>query len=301
MNYQEVIRKLYKSVFNEKIINLQDKSKGLENKVFLIETDNENTVLKISARVDDLAGKYQVHREAWAAKACAEIKLPVPRIIVFDNSRKLANFDYVIESRINGVDLSESMLSDSELKRVMRHVGKLLKQMHGISAEGFGALTGELKGHAKSWRYLRKPINRLSDGLFNEKIVTKKQSNHIANYFLERESILDFDDPRLLHNDIQKNNLMVNQNKLVGIIDLGDAMAGDPVYDLARAYQGLCDIPYRDELLNAYGDFDMESFNYYLLYHACWTTIFFHKNNFKGELNSSLDLLNKLLCDVVGS
>ncbi len=60
-----------------------------------------------------------------------------------------------------------------------------------------------------------------------------------------------------LHGDLHPDNVLVDDGRLVGVIDFGDLTGGDPATDLASAWM-LFDRAGADEVLGAYGDVDAD-------------------------------------------
>jgi len=291
------IHKIYLKKLNQKIKSIKNVSKGDENKIFIVKTDKGTSVIRIPKKgLPPFAGKHQALREYWASKAWSKLGIPVPKIIILDESRKFANFDYAIETYIPGKDLVEVKLSSKQSKAIMRQLGSYLKKMHAVRTKKYGLLVSEKIGEHRKWAEVVKPeINGALEDLREKKILPIGVIQQMRRYFKEREDVLDFNNPRLLHNDLNRENVLVQNRKISGIIDFGDAFSGDPMYDVARAYQGLYGLPNLDEFLGGYGKINKRRFNYYLLYHAYWALVFFSKEGAEDWIKRCKEMINIIL------
>jgi len=295
----KTIHKLYETKLRQKVLNIQDKSKGCENKVFIVKTNKGESVFRIP-----VTGELQARREVWASKAWAKISIPVPRILVYDWSKKLVDFDYIIESKIDGDDLEDTKLSKTQLEQVMKDLGKMLRKMHKVKTKQFGFLNKPLTGEFKNMNFLIEWVEDNLKKLAARKTISISKIRKIKKYFGNNKDVLNCKISRLLHNDLAYSNCVLNNKKLEGIIDLGDAFAGDPVYDVARSYQALTEL-YPDKIvdifLDAYGKVNMHRFNFYLLYHATWTAdVYVEEGNVKN-ISNSVRLINKVLKQIPAS
>ncbi len=291
------IHKIYLKKLNQKIKGIRDVSKGYENKVFIVKTDKETSVIRIPKKgLPPFASKHQALREGWASKAWDKLGIPVPKIITLDESKKLAKFDYVIETYVPGKGLGEVKLSNKQSKAIMHQLGLYLKKMHTIRTKKYGLLVSEKIGEHRKWAEVIKPeIDGILEDLREKKILQNKIIQQMSEYFREREDVLSFNNPRLLHNDLNRENILVQKGEISGIIDFGDAFSGDPMYDVARAYQGLYGLPNLDEFLRGYGKINKHKFNYYLLFHASWILVFFSKEGAEDWIKRCKEMINIIL------
>ena len=291
--FSKIICEICRIKLNQRVLDIEDRSSGLENKVFFLKTNEGESVLKIP-----LTSEFQAKREVWSSEAWSSLGLPTPRIFVYDDSKRLANFDYLIETKIDGDGLGVVKLNKSELESVMRDLGSLLKKMHGVKTQGFGFINGNLKGEFETLDFLTGDIELRLRNFSSENLISRDKIRNIARYFLENVGLMTNAESRLLHNDVACDNCIVKNKKLTGLVDLGDAFAGDPMYDVARAYQ-LLTVDYKDEtvdnLLLGYGEFDMRVFNFYLLYHAIRTIDIYTERKILNKTRNSRRLSDKIL------
>jgi aminoglycoside phosphotransferase (APT) family kinase protein len=290
------VRLIYAKRLGSGHVRIREASSGHECRVFFVEDDGCETVIKIPN--DGKAG--QPLREFSASKAWQSVNVPVPNPILLDTSGSTAPFSYIIETKVDGAELKVEGLSSAEVRGILRKVGMLLRNMHSIKTKGFGFLSGDLIGSDASWGFVERRFAEELRFLFSQRVLPKNMNKNKVQRFLEARTPPQCLEPRLLHNDLHASNVMVLGSELSGIIDLGDAMSGDPEYDLARAYEGFHkDYGWvvADALLEGYGRFDKERFDYYLLFHACWTLRWFMGRKEARYAESS----KQLIAEVVSS
>ncbi len=297
VNYKATIRKIYLNKLNQKVKSIRDVSRGFENKVFVVKTNKDISVIRIpKAGKPPFAGKHQALREYWASKAWGKLGIPVPKVMIFDESRKLANFDYVIETYIPGKNLNQVKLTKKQTKAIMRKLGKLLKKMHKVKTKKYGLLVSKRTGEHDTCADLMKSwIKGALKNLRKNKLLPNKTLQQTKKYFKDRADILDFHSPKLLHNDLGRSNIRIKTGKISGIIDFGDAFSGDPIYDVARTYQRLYRLSYLDEFLKSYGKINKRKFNYYLLYHACWELNWAYEHKNKEVCKKNIIIINSIV------
>jgi hygromycin-B 7''-O-kinase len=118
-------------------------------------------------------------------------------------------------------------------------MGSLLRRIHGIPRTGFGyRLSTTNKADLTNEIFMRRVFDERA-AVYAERTADRETVAAAAAYVAERCELFALcTEPILLHGDFHEGNVIVdmNQNKpvITGVVDLGNAMAGDPVADLAR-------------------------------------------------------------------
>jgi aminoglycoside phosphotransferase (APT) family kinase protein len=235
---------------------------------------------------------WKMQKEVSVARRLAGLPLPVPRILLADDSRTLLDLNFVVMNRFDGRNVSqwEPSLDRDETHDIYRQIGAALRVIHGVTLERFGYLVadGVAQPFATNRAYMLSQFERkLSD--------FAKLGEHPAlaaqlDAYLERSAgLLDgCAQPVLCHYDYHSSNLLADRRegklRLTGIIDLENAIAGDPLMDLAKtiAYSVRDDATKHAGLLDGYGPIDradwQETLRLYRFYGAIelwawWTQI----------------------------
>jgi len=125
MNSKDITQ-LFQDKLGLEATSITDKSKGVDQEVKIIETNNGTFVLKIPHEEKD-----KILKQIVATKLCAKKGMPVPKII-------FSNDDLLIETCIEGIDLDELDVSKYVFEKIYFEIGKLMKKMHSIKGENFG-------------------------------------------------------------------------------------------------------------------------------------------------------------------
>jgi aminoglycoside phosphotransferase (APT) family kinase protein len=152
--------------------------------------------------------------------------------------------DYVILSEAPGLvlrDLGDQVLEDQP--QYLTKIGRAMRSIHGIDAEGAGLLefrrdgaTGIPRGVHMAWAdYILLNLemhvaNCLALGVIDERAVEK-----INRLFELMQPELRHRPSRLLHGDPGTHNICVDPRTtdITCILDWEDALAGDPLFDIA--------------------------------------------------------------------
>jgi hypothetical protein len=200
-----------------------------ENHILVrIHMPHEYVVLRVSPE-EDLA------REVYYGRMMDRQNLPVARIIHYDLSRTHVPFAYTLEGYIGGID-GDQLESPSMLEGLARQVGRTMRRMHRIEAQGWG--TPEKNGRWKNqdWRTF---LLQLNDSLAPKSVATMIFGEGM---YATCVSILEHLATRcskacLMHGAVgpQTARCTVNdeQVRLEALVHPGKIVGGDGLLDLA--------------------------------------------------------------------
>lgn len=179
----------------------------------------------------------EMKAEAWACRLLAGSDVPVAEVLGLEVGYGPSGSAIVILSHLPGEPSQDPV--------VMHQAGRAMRRVHAEHLPGWGSLVVDdigmdprVRGEHQSWRdaVLAKTsgLTSLVDaGIIGIELADAARSS------VEVEDLLGYDGPGvLLHNDLKPAHLFAlgqaAQTQLTGIIDWGDASAGDPLSDLAR-------------------------------------------------------------------
>jgi len=242
--------------------------------VFEVVTDERSVVVKVFPPhyAWKLAKELFVYR--LVAERAAEV--PVPRIVGADHDERV-----LVLERIDGV--STSTLADDDVPMLYRELGRLLARLHAIELEAFGYLTadGVVEPHATNLDYMRSQFaKRLAS--FAELGGDTALRNAIERHVRTREELLVCGPTAVFcHNDCHEGNVLVTgeaNGVVAGLLDFENALAGDPLLDVAKtiAYSGRDRRVITDAIAEGYGELPArwrDGVDLYGLYHVLelWT------------------------------
>ena len=174
-------------------------------------------------------------------------RVPVPRILAFDESRDLIDRDYMIMERLPGRPLSEASTADAEA--VLRRVGSLLARVHAQTADRYGYLGAHhpmepqatwAEAFAVMWLAMIADVERMGYYSADESAMMGGLLDRHMHVF-ERTVPAS-----LLHMDVWGPNIIVaGEREVTGLLDWDRALWGDPEMEFAVLdYCGVSEPPF---------------------------------------------------------
>ena len=258
--------------------------------VFEIELADEPPAFVLKVYPETLHWKMQ--KEVSIARRLAGLPIPIPRILLADDSRSLLELNFIVMNRFDGRNVRqwEPSLEEDDTREIYRQIGCALRVIHGVTLESFGYLVadGVAEPFASNRAYMLSQFERKLTG-FAKLGGRPALAEQLDTYLKRSADLLDgCQRPVLCHYDYHSGNLLAERHggklQLTGIIDLENAVAGDPLMDLAKtiAYSVHGDATKRAGLLAGYGPIDrpdwQETLRLYQFYGAIelwawWTQI----------------------------
>jgi aminoglycoside phosphotransferase (APT) family kinase protein len=258
----------------------------------------------------------KVYAPEWAWKQAKEIRvyrmlaglgsLPVPSVLHHSPAGGPDGRAVTILSLLEGRPLSEASegLDPAMVTACYREMGATLATIHQLGQEAYGYVTDRiLDPLPANGSYLRRQFaKKLAE--FRTLGGDDRLHDAIARR-IERDGAL-FDNchaPVLCHNDLHEGNVLVTHRpdgwQLTGVIDVENAIAADPLMDLAKTdyYAVGRGEPERTALLEGYGPLPAdaaERLDLYRLYHALELWAWFRSTGTHGPLSSIADDLTRL-------
>jgi len=259
MNEKSIIR-IFKKELNQEIVSIIDKSKGVDQEVKIVETNNGKFVIKIPHKEKD-----KILKEVLAIRLCSEKNIPVPKVFFFNDS-------LIIESYIEGTDIDDLDTSQENFKTIYYEIGKLIKKMHLIKGKKFGSVSKNiLSGNYKSQKdsiqsWILPEIKRLE----NTNHYSNEEMNKIRSFFKNNLYILETKESVLLHSDITDSNIIIKNNKVSGFIDFGDLSTGPAMQDFVFMYINHYGDYKFEKLIEGYGEINFKEVQFYAFCWMCW-------------------------------
>jgi len=227
---------------------------------------------------------WKLAKEVSIYRRLAECpSLPVPRVILQDDSKVVVPLNVLVMTKIDGRVLRplEPSLRDDELFDLYAQMGRTLRRFHDVRMDGFGYLVadGVMDPHATNEAYMLfqfgKKLKEFRD-LGGDVPLSKRMEKYVA---LRATLLKDCSWPVFCHDDYHTANVIVSKTaddtwRLSGVVDVENAVAGDPLIDVAKTllYSVGKSQAKRDGFLTGYGSIERrdweETMSLYRLYHA---------------------------------
>ena len=127
-------------------------------------------------------------------------------------------------------------VSDEEVLEYNRQLGALLRELHTITFNGFGYIETRVINPADSnLKYMRGRLDGKLRG-FDRHGGNPALKQALERHFAAHErAFTGCETAVLCHNDAHDANLLVSEGRITGLVDWENAVAGDPLLDLAKA------------------------------------------------------------------
>jgi hygromycin-B 7''-O-kinase len=245
MTPEEVLREIWPSVV---VSRVQARTGGQNSAVYEVHTAEPARRLIIKSYPPELT--WKLHKEIHVYGLLAGV--PVPQVVH-------SGEDFLVLTLLDGVPLStvSGELEPAQLHRIYHRLGRLLRRIHGVTPEGFGYIgTGVIDPLPTNAEYMA--------GRFAHKLAEFTRlggdpglRDRVESWVAERADLLALcPAPVLCHNDYYEGNILVARGEVTGVVDMENALAGDPVLDIAKTeyYSIHGDENKLDALLAGYGD-----------------------------------------------
>jgi aminoglycoside phosphotransferase (APT) family kinase protein len=243
-----------------KVLSLKDSSKGWDHKVYILSTKKGKFVVRIP-----LKDKNKIKLQTWVCRRWDVLGVPVPEPVIVKK-------DYMIETFIEGKDISATKLTQKQRDSFFYELGKYLKKMHSVKTKEYGYFKSEGVGKYKNWHSFIGDdfLTNLKTCVEKNRISTGMAAELISHYTQNKDYLKKFNSPRLLHSDLSPDNLMAKNGNFSGIIDVADAFSGDPMYDIAGIFYSYADKNLIDVVERSYGKLNRKLVKYYAMTSNIW-------------------------------
>jgi aminoglycoside phosphotransferase (APT) family kinase protein len=197
------------------------------NQNFLVQTARRDYVLKA-------APSEAVATEAWLCDRVRAAGVPAPEIVVVDLGRRILPWPYILMVAVPG-----RSLTSGGHERIVE-AGRLLRAIHDINLDGYGPLSqtvtreGGPRGLYDSWAEFLSVMVGALDRLVGQGLLDDQLTDRLRTAVHDHHAMVaGVQRSALLHGDLCPDHIFAAHGHVSGIIDWGQAAAGDPLFDLA--------------------------------------------------------------------
>jgi hygromycin-B 7''-O-kinase len=212
---------------------------GISGSVFAVRAGTREVVLKLY-RVDS-GTAMQKEVSVYELLARRAPGLPVPTLLAADDSARLVPQSFVVLTKLEGRPLRSLAVTERELIEANRQLGATLRELHRVTLAAFGDVVGGAQRFGTNREFM---LARFDASLREfERLGGDPRLRPRLEPELEmRADLFDrCDDAVLCHNDGHDANVLVVASptgwSLSGLLDFENALAGDPLLDLAKTYE----------------------------------------------------------------
>lgn len=282
-------------------------------RVFFVTLEDREVVLKVlNVRKSRSVGCD------FAVEGLLQVGVPTPRVLAVDRTGRYEGeffeYPFLILEKAPGVPMDRWLLQDKpeprECLEVLRRIGEDLRKVHSVrAASGWGYMNDRGIGRFGSWHeYLEGHTVRRGDGemaraldtgwLVGEGWISSATRARVDAIFKSRHGFRPPAEARLVHNDLTLKNIFIDPAELrvTAVLDLHNALAGDPALDLARFEYFYRGRGHYEDLRKGYGEggAEFERRCFYLLVFVLLEKLTWlrgREERFPGRLESDVALL----------
>jgi aminoglycoside phosphotransferase (APT) family kinase protein len=204
---------------------------GEYNAVYRIEFDEERVYLKAHDPESILV-------EAWAYAAAERARVPTAQVLAVEESPADLDCSFFIVSEVAGTPL-DRVGDDDRRATIAIELGRHLRALHALPMGGYGWIdfdhlraTGVGRGEAPDEAALIAKDHRSLEVLPTHGLLDAATVDAVKAILNEGSALFADSPSALLHGDVGPKHVLVGNSSITGLIDWGDARAGDPVWDL---------------------------------------------------------------------
>ncbi|HEY9584671.1 MAG TPA: aminoglycoside phosphotransferase family protein [Candidatus Paceibacterota bacterium] len=221
----QIVNNIIIKHLQEKPLEIKRMVTGIVNDVYMVNIPSKTVIVRMNSDESHLKGTEK-HIALFSS-----VGIKVPEIIASDYTKKDFPVGYQVLSYLEGKDLGQVIesMTDEELKDLAKEVAGILRKLSKIATNGkFGWVGADESRLVDSWTQIMK-ADKIEErnkqtGVVGDDLVKKEKELYekYKPYFDSVKSVLYFD-------DMSSKNILINEGKFVGLIDLDDIMYGDPI------------------------------------------------------------------------
>ncbi len=220
-----IVKQIVEKELKESPLDIERMVIGIRNEVYKVTTPSKAVIVRMNS------SKKQLVAVERNIKLFSTLGISVPEMLASDYSQESFPMSYQILSYIEGKDLGQVVeaMTDQELRGVAKEVAAIFRKLSTIPTNGkFGWVGGDDDGLVDSWTTVMKS-DRIEErnnktGVVGEDLV-KREKELYAKYIPYFNSVKS----TLYYDDISSKNILVNDGKFSGLVDLDDITYGDPL------------------------------------------------------------------------
>ncbi len=188
---------------------------GFTNDVYSV---NDAFILKVCKKTSN---EQWFRREVNLYNFFAK-KIPAPQVIVFDCSKKIIPYFFMIYPKIQGKNLYEKYheMSDKQRQNLIRQLCAILRVINATPLRVAKKICFRQVNQPISWYEERSTqLKSVFQKLIKKRIINASLAKKIKQFIQKNSTVFHEQKISLVYYDVHFDNILVEKNKIVGLID----------------------------------------------------------------------------------
>jgi len=242
---KETALKILKDVLNITPVEVTRFPTGFCHSVYFVKTETEEYVLRVTESKRHYDGSVK-----WLNEL-VKLDIPIPKVL---SNGQYGDVYYTLITYINGKDIGSiyHTLNDFQKRHIVKELVEIQKKVSALPPNliyGF-----ENYPPVGSIVSIKNHIRRIRENITANKVFDPGICDVVADFADKFEDYFASINPVLFLDDIQTKNVLVNNGKLAGIVDIDEMGYGDPLVVVGVTHMSLllmeADIKYIDYWLD---------------------------------------------------
>lgn len=250
--HEEMINVVARKHFGEKPKSVVRITTGICNEVYNTKLSNREIIARLSPVDRFLKGSH------YHIPILKKLGISVPDILAEDYSKKDIPYAYQFLSKLDGVDIGMIIekLSDEQLKAIAKEISKIIDKVRTIPSNGkFGDIYGDYFELSDSWvEKIRNTVRVAIQRNEKSKVLDEKLLQFLNELIENNLTYLNQVESVSYLDDICSKNVMIDNGKFSGLVDLDCLAQGDPLEAIGRMKASWAGTHYGEVYTNAVMD-----------------------------------------------
>lgn len=230
--HSEAITQITRKVFGADPDAITRMSNGICNEVYLVAAAGREMIVRLHGEPRYMLGSHN-HIPLFKSKG-----ISVPDILAEDYSKTELPFAYQVLTKMEGRDIIDVIdtLNDDQLRAVGGEIANIFRQLSTVPNNGkFGVLWGDDKDLVDSWSAEVARVTKVVIGWGTKTGVIDDELKEILAWInSEYKSYFDNVRPYTYFGDLSSKNVMIDDGRFAGLVDLDSLAQGDPLEAIGR-------------------------------------------------------------------
>lgn len=238
-------------------------TEGMQNAAWLISGTGilqDKVVLKIGAAPDADLLTYEKENLVAESHAYEQLKdkdIPMPKVLVYDDSGKIIVNKYLIMTYVEGKTWKNCLkeISPEQKKALMYELGKYAATIHSVVGDKFGYIKENYRFLFDTWSdaFCAMIHAIMEDGRKRAFPLPEERIEAVLKKY--SDLLNEIKTPHLVDFDLWAGNVFINHqdnSHISGVIDLGNCFYGDPFAEFVGAVHLYDDVDKEEEFKSGY-------------------------------------------------